>query len=194
MKRKLSFGLFIVLGIVFMFAACAKPPTTEVEAAQSALSRAQADADAREYAPDSITRAENLVKRMQSALDAKEYDSAKSLALEAKDAAEKAIADGTAAKEKARVDASTAISNAKNLLTEVRKALNGAKSVRGIRLDIPVTESDTNAAAQTVTAADADFTNAAYTAAYTKAQDARSALAGIQRRIADAVQVATRRK
>lgn len=187
-------GVLVILAVILAVAACAKPPTEEIDAANSALTRAEADADARQYAPESIARARSLVERMQAEVEAKRYDSAKSLAIEAKTAAEKAITDGAAAKRRAEADASSAISNAKNLLNEVEQALRAAGNVRGISLDIPAAGRDISSAAQAISSAEADFTGADFAGAKSKADDARSALAGIQRRIADAVQAATRRK
>jgi len=194
MTRKQLLGVIILIGGLLALGACAQPPTEQIEAANAALSQAEANADVRQYAPESLARARSLVERMRAEVEAKRYDSAETLALEAVDAAEKAVKAAAAAKEKARTDASSAISSAKSLLDEVRKALIAAKGVRGIKLDATAAETDINAASQLITGAEGDLSKASFAAASAKAGDARSALAGIQRRIADAVQVATRRK
>ena len=194
MKNKLISGVFALSMVLLLIIACAKPPTEEIEAAESALARAEADADAREYAPESLVRAQNLVDRMRAAVDAEDYDLARNLAQDAVAAAGKAITDGAAAKETARNNASAAISGAKSLFTEVENSLSGAKNVSGISLDISAIEKDISAAAQIISAAENDFANADYATAQSKAKDAQSALADIQRYIADAVQKVTRRK
>ena len=86
------------------------------------------------------------------------------------------------------------ISSAKTGLAEVEQLLIAAKKVRGISLDITAVERDINAATVTITAADSDFAANDFAAAGSKAQNARSMLSGIQRRISEAVQAATRRK
>ena len=119
-------GIFFLVVILSVFAACSKPPTAEIDAANSAMSRANADADARDYAPDSLSSAKSLITRMEAESAAKRYDSAKSLALQAKEAAEKAINDGAAAKAKAQTDASSQIASAKTTLAEVQRSLTAA--------------------------------------------------------------------
>ena len=194
MNGKRIFGVFILVAAIFVIGSCAKPPTDDIDAANSALARAEADADVVEYAPASLSRVKSLIDRMKAEVDAKRYDSAKSLAQEAVKAADEAIKDGADAKAKARTDAASVISSAKAGLVEVRQSLEAAKKVRGISLDIPATERDVNASAQTVSTAEADFAKSAFATAQMNAQSARSAIADIQRRIAGAVQAATRRK
>ena len=191
---KKSIVALVFVGFLIALSSCAKAPTEEIEAAKAALARAESNADAREYAPDSIARAKSLVERMDAAVEEKEYESAKNLALEAVSAAEKVIEDGASAKEKARNDAAAAISSAKDLLSEVETSLTAAGKVRGIALDVSATEQELGSAAQEITSAESDFAKEAFTSAQTRAQNARSSLADIQRRIAGAVQAATRRK
>lgn len=194
MNRIHTFGAGILILVLFGFAACAKSPTAEIDAANAALARAEADADAREYAPESISRAQDLVSRMQAENDAKRYDTAKSLAQQAVAAADTAIKDGAEAKVRARSDADSAITSAKADMTEAKKSLNGAKSLPAISLNVPSVERDLNVAEQTISGAESDFAEEAYLTAIGKAQDARSDTAEIMQRISAAVQAATRRK
>lgn len=194
MNKTNFYGMLILLVVLIGLVACAKPPTAEIEAATTALARAENNADVREYAPDSLSRAKSLVDRMQAEVATKRYDSAKSLALEAVAAADKAIRDGASAKGKARTDTASSIASVKTVLEEIRQTLSAAEKVKGISLDLPAMERDINAVVQTLSAADADLTNNNFTGASEKAQNARSLLSGIQRRISDAVQKATRRK
>lgn len=59
----------LVCGCVLALTACAStpPPTTELAAAQQAVSRA-ADADADQYAPQELARARSLLAQAQSAM------------------------------------------------------------------------------------------------------------------------------
>jgi len=194
MKKVLMCGVLMIAGMLLVFTGCSGPPTEEIEAAESALERAEEDPDVRRYAQESLVRARNLVDRMRAAAGDEEYDSARSLAEEAVAAAEKAIDDAAAAKEQAEDDASSAISAAKTLLGEVERSLLAARGVRGILLDVSATQEDVDEAEQTISAAENDFADAAYAEALSKAREARAALADIQSKIADLVQAATRRK
>jgi hypothetical protein len=194
MKRSVLWRILFLAVVVLVLGACAKPPTDEVDAANLSLARAEADADAREYAPDSLSDARSLVVRMESELEAKSYDAAKNLALEAAEAARKAIDDGASGKTRARSEAISLISSAKTSLEEVQQSLSVAKRVRGLSLDVNATEGDINVATQTITAADDDLSKTDFKAASSKAQSARSMLSGITQRVSAAVQKATRRK
>ena len=194
MKRSVLWGILFLAIVALLLGACAKPPTDEVDAANLSLARAEADADAREYAPDSLSDARSLVVRMETELEAKRYDAAKTLALEAAEAARKAIDDGASGKTRARSEAISLISSAKTSLGEVQQSLRAAKRVRGLSLDVNATEGDINVATQTITAADDDLSKTDFKAASSKAQSARSMLSGITQRVSAAVQKATRRK
>lgn len=194
MKRSVLWGTLILAIVALGLGACAKPPTDEVEAANLSLARAEADADVREYAPGSLSDARSLVVRMEEELDAKRFDSAKSLALEATDAARKAIDDGANAKARARSEAISQISSAKASLEEVQQSLRAAKRVNGVSLDFDAVDGDVAVAAQTISAAENDLSASGFKAADSKAQSARSMLSGISQRISEAVQKATRRK
>lgn len=181
---------FTLAGIM----SCAKPPLAEMDAANAAFTKADADADAKAYAPESLAKARDLVSRMKTESDAKRYDSAKSLAKEATEASEKAIRDGAAAKLKAKDDVASAVQAAKAALTEARKAFVAAKAVRRIKLDLKAVEQDLQDAAKGISAAEGDASKADYRAALTKAQAARTKVADVQQRISEAVRAATAKK
>jgi hypothetical protein len=182
-------------------------------AAAAAVARAESDADARQYAADSVDRAKNLLGDMREASEAKNYDEARSLAERAIAAAEQAIRDGatgkaraaeaaaaaattdeTAAEKRARDDATALVAAAKTSLAETERALAAARNVAGITLAFATTTNELQQIGRSLTAADADITNKNYSAASTKAQTARTAIVAIQRRVADAVQAANRKK
>ncbi len=194
MKKSVFLGMLILAVVALGLVACAKPPTDEIDAANSALARANADADARKYAPDSLSRARSLVAQVEVEVAAKRYDSARSLAIEAEEAANKAIEDGAGAKTRARTDAVSLISDAKTSLLEVRQSLRAAKTVAGILLDVNTAERDVNTAVETIAAADGDLAKSDFQEAGRKAQSARSLLSDVNQRISGAVQKATRRK
>lgn len=190
--RRLLISALVVL--VLVLGACAKPPTAEIEAATAAVAKADADADAVQYAAPSVARAKDALARMQAAVEAKQYDSAKSLAQETIQAAEKAIADGASAKTRARDEASTLLQTVKTALAETTASLTAAARVRGIGLDVAGTDREIKAAARVVEAMGADISAGNFNAAITKGQNARATLGTIQQRISGAVQAMSRKK
>lgn len=180
--------------VVLMLGACAKPPTAEIEAATAAVAKAEADADAVLYAAPSVARAKYSLARMQAAVEAKQYDSAKSLAQETIQAAEKAIVDGAVAKNRARDEAAALLPTVKKALLEATTSLTAAARIRGIRLDVAGTDREIQAAARIVDTMGEDVTAGNFNAAITKGQSVRATLGTIQQRISEAVQAATRKK
>ena len=185
--------LYLVFGIIWL-GGCAQPPRAEMDAATAALAQAEANDDVRVYAADSLAKARNLLSRMNSEAAAKEYDSARALAQEATAAAEQAVRDGTAAKDRAREGAAAAVSAAKLLLSEAERALASARELKAMNLDVDGVGREIQNVAETVAAAESDMSGADYSAALSKAQDARQLIASILRRISDAAQAATRAK
>ncbi len=194
MKSTRAVGAIILAILAIGAVSCAKPPVAEMEAATQAMTRAEADADARDYAPDSLAKARDLIARMQAESADKRYEEAKALATEAAQAADKAIQDGASGKAKAKNDAAALVSTTKATVAEVEQAFAAAKKVRRIVLDAAALDRDITDTAKAIAAAESDTAKADYKAAIAKAQGARSALAGIQKRIADAVQAASRKK
>lgn len=187
-------GLLFSVFIVLVLGACAKPPTAEIDAATAAVAKAESDADTVQYAAPSLARAKDALTRMQAAVDAKQYDSAKTLAQEAIQAADKAIADGASGKARARAEATSLQTTVKTALGETTSALAAAARVRGIKLDVAATDREIQAAAKVVDAMGADITAGNYGAALTKGQEVRATLGSLQQRISGAVQAVSRKK
>lgn len=194
MSRSGFKGLLILTLAVLVLGACAKPPTAEIEAATAAVAKAEADADAVQYAAPSVARAKDALARMQAAVAAKQYDSAKALAQETIQAADKAIADGASAKDRARDEANALLGTVRTALSETRASLTAAARVRGISLDVAGTDREIQAAASIVDAMGTDVSAGNYNAALTKGQNVRATLGSLQQRISGAVQAATRKK
>jgi hypothetical protein len=192
-KAKIRIFFLITLSVLIA-GACSKPPAAEMDAAAAAVSRAEKDTDTVEYAPDALKRAKDSLARMQSEASAKKYDSAKTLAGETVKAVEKAMADGKAAKARARDDAAALVGAIKALSAEVESALAAARKVRGIKLEFDAAARDIQAAAGTVAAAESDLAGGNYKAVMEKGQAVRSVLGTIKNRIAEAVQATSRKK
>jgi hypothetical protein len=184
--------LFSVL--VIILAACAKPPTAEIEAAEAAVTKAENDPDAAAYAESSLTRARNALSRARTEVNAKRYDSAKSYAAEAVSAAEKAINDGRAAASRSREEANTLLAQVKQLLAETNAALENAKKVPRVQLDFPALTGGINNARNDISQAEAANNANRPRESLEKSRSARSALGDIQNRINEGVRETNRKK
>lgn len=186
----------MILSIVFflVLASCATPPTEEMNKARDAVTRAENDADAVSYAPNALIRARDALTRMQSESDAKRYDAAKKLAGEAYDNAERAIADGRSAAERARMEAVALINGLEGPLSETADNLDKAKEVEGIQLDFAVLSKDMASAYGTYNDAKASIQAHNYNDAIVQGETVRSILASINGRLTGGAVVASRKQ
>jgi hypothetical protein len=180
----------LILGLF----ACAKPPQAEIDAAKAAVAKAAANSDVVTYAPEALARAQDALSRMQTELTAKHYDKVKTLALEASAAAEKAIAEALATKEKVKADAAALIAVVKNALPEAEKTIAAAKRIPRTGLDFTALAKALAGARTTLAEAEADQANGNFMAALNKASAVQTALADGERTVANAVQAATKKK
>jgi hypothetical protein len=127
--------VLIPVVLVAALGACAKPPQADIDAAKAAVAAAAQNADIVAYAADTLKTAQDELAQMQTELDAKHYDKVKSLAIEAKAAAETAANDAAKGKEKAQADATSLIESLKKALPEAQQKLAMAKKNRKLKLD-----------------------------------------------------------
>ena len=184
------FAALLILGLF----ACAKPPQAEIDAAKAAVAKAAANSDVVTYAPELLARAQDALSRMQAELTAKKYDKVKTLALEASAAAEKAITEAVANKEKVKADAAALIAAMKKAIPEAEKTIAAAKRIPRTGLDFAALARAIAGARSSLTAAEADQANGNFMAALNKASAVQTALADGERTVATAVQAATKRK
>ena len=184
--------VLLVCGL--FLAACATPPTDEMNKASDAVTRAENDADAVTYASDTLVLARNALTKMQSEADAKRYDSAKNYAAEAVTNAEKAIADGKTGAARAKEEAANLINSLSGPLADTSKALDNAHDVKDIKLDFDGLSKDMNSANQTYSDAQKSLASDNLKDATDKGQTVRSLLAGINSAITDATLTASRKK
>ena len=121
-----------------MFAAlgaCAKPPQADIDAAKAAVASATQNADIIAYAADTLKTAQDKLTQMQTELDTKHYDKVKSLAIEAKAAAETAANDAAKGKEKAQTHSTTLIDSLKKALPDAEQKLVATKKNRKLKLN-----------------------------------------------------------
>jgi len=188
----LNITFFIILGL--MLAACATPPTEEMNKAQDAVTRAENDADAVTYAPNTLARAREALNMMQREANEKRYDSAKNYATEAINNAEKAIADGKAAAARARDEAAALVNGLQMPLSETTSALNSASQVDDIDLDFNALSDDLASARQDYDSARQSLQDSDYNDAVSKGQQVRGALSDINSKISEGAQAASRKK
>jgi hypothetical protein len=184
------FAALLILGLF----ACAKPPQAEIDAAKAAVAKAAANSDVVSYAPELLARAQDALSRMQTELTAKKYDKVKTLALEASAAAEKAISEAVANKEKVKADAAALIAAMKKAIPDTEKTIAAAKRIPRTGLDFAALAKTLAGAKSSLTEANADYTNGNFMAAWNKATAVQTALADGEKTVADAVQAATKKK
>ena len=192
--KKFTVLISVVFVLGLFFTACTTPPTNEMDKATDAVTRAENDADAVAYAPDTLIRAREALTRMQKEAEAKRYDAAKNYAAEAINYAEKAIADGKTGLARTRDEAASLINSLQGSLEETTKALDAARGVPNIQLDFDALSRDLAFANRTYEDARQSFRANNYLDAIARAQAVRSILSGINTRINEAAQTISRKK
>jgi hypothetical protein len=173
--------------------ACAKPPQADIDAAKAAVATAAQNADIVAYAADTLKTAQDELSQMQSELDARHYDKVKSLALEARSAAESAVNDASKGEEKTQADAATLIDTLKKSLPEASRMVAAAKRIKGVKLDFSAISAQLSAARTAVADAEKDLAAGEFAAALQKATVVQAQLADGQKAVADAEQAAKKK-
>ena len=132
-----------VLVLSAALAGCAQSPVAEIDGAKQALDRAR-DAQAPDYAPEAWTAANDAQARLDAELDAQKnknalfrsYGKAKELATEVKSSAERATELASTGKEKAKTEAATLMSQARDEHALAEKALESAPKGKGTEADL----------------------------------------------------------
>jgi len=194
MKKFIIILPFVLVVLALTMTGCAKPPTEEMNQAQDAVTRAENDADAVQYAGNALVRAREALIKMQGEADAKRYEAARNFAAEAVSNAEKAIADGKAGAARAREEATNLISGLAGPLAETSAAIDAAKLVKNIKLNFDELSGDMDTARRNYDEARQSLLANNYRDASSKSQTVRSVLAGINAKITDAVQAESRKK
>jgi hypothetical protein len=193
MKKILS-TLLAALVIGMIFAACATPPTEDMNKAIDAVTKAENDADAVTYAGSTLVRARDALTQMQSEADSKRYESAKNFAAEAIAAAEKAVTDGRTGAARARDEAANLLNGLRPEIAQTESDLTAAKAVPRIQLDADALDRDLASAKSAFDDASRSLSANNYRDAVAKAQPVRPLLSGIRSRITDATQALSRKK
>ena len=134
----------IVVAAVLFIASCAHPPQAEIDAAQAALDAAAKNADVMIYAPDSLRVAQEKMAELVAEIAAqarrsslsRNYEVAKSLALDAGADARRAVADAASAKDQVARDARTLVEEVSIGIPQFESKVWAAKRAPRIRLDV----------------------------------------------------------
>ena len=182
--------LYILLAVFIAVLAfgCAQPPLAEMDSAREAVFRAENDADAANYAASTLSRARMALTNMQMEADSKRYDAARTHAAEAIASAEKAMADGKAAAQRAGQESASVISGLKTEIEETSRNVNGARYSL-LDLDYDALDNSIINAYNTADSAEADQASGKYQDALDKARTVRTDLAIINQKVAGAAPV-----
>jgi len=178
--------IFYIVLIVLIFLGCEQPPLAEMESAREAVFRAENDVNAALYAAGTLSRARSAIGQMQLEADSKRYESARTYAAEAVQAAEKAIIDGKAGAQRAASESSAVVSG---LRQEIDQASSNVSGARYSLMDLNYDDLDRRLVNAHNTADQAEFDLAAgnFQNAIDKASTVRSDLANINQTVASAV-------
>jgi len=183
MKAKYIPAVFLILAL---FSGCAKPPLAEMESAREAVFRAENDANASQYAAASLARARDAIRNMEAAADSKRYDTAKTHAMEAIAAAEKAVTDGLAASIRAKDEAASLVSALVPEIEDTSRNVNGARYSQ-LDLDYDQLDNEISGAYDLTDQAEDDQAQGRYQDAIDKAREVRADLFDINQRVSGAV-------
>jgi hypothetical protein len=183
-------------------ASCAKPPQAEIDAAKAALDAAAKNPDVVTYAPDSLRVAQEKMAALDAEISAqakqtvlsRNYDLAKSLALEAADDARKADADAVATKEQVARDASSLVEEVTTAIPLFESKVWAAKRVPRIKLDFiaPLALLPAQARA-TLADAQKDISGGAFATAKAKLMAVKDQLASSEETITEQTRIARSR-
>ena len=192
--KKLYKIIPLILIFLWVFAACATPPIDDMNRAQDAVLRAENDANAVNYASPTLLQARDALSRMQAEADARRYDAARNLAIEAINHAERAIADGRAAEIRAREEAENVIRNLEELMTQTSNAINNARQVPNLQIDFNAISREMDLAQRAFDETRQSFQAGNYRDVISRGQIIRSILSDINSRLAEAVQATSRKQ
>nr|AGS54123.1 hypothetical protein [uncultured bacterium contig00021] len=192
--KKIGLVLSVVLVFTLLLSGCSRPPTEEMEKAQDAVTRAENNADAVNYAANTLLLARQALVNMQNEADSKRYESAKNYAEEAISLAAKAEEDGRAGALRARDEAATLVNSLESQLAETANALRTAAQDTSLDLNVNALSSQLDSARSIYGDARRDLQANNYRDAITRGQTVRSMLSDINAQINNAAQVVARKK
>lgn len=169
-------GFAVLIGLL----ACAEPPAAEIAAVKAAVESARTSG-ATEYAPESLRAAEEALAKLEADVKAQEgrfawfrkYDQAKVLIADVQKAADKAVQDAAAERERVKQETAAAIADARKSLDEAKVLLAEAPTGKGTEADLEALKGDLAGVEEALAEVQKAFEDAKYGEAKTKAQAAR---------------------
>jgi len=189
-------GLLIAFAALLL-GACEKPPQAEIDAAAKAYENSATNPDVITYAPDSLRDAQAKLAALRAEVDAQEkkgglsrrYETAKTMAGEARTAAESAETEAVRSKEQARTDATILLAGFADSISAFESKVWSAKRIRGIKIEADILTL-AQSARTAVADADRDLAAGLYAAAKAKALTIQKQLADGEARVSKAVRLA----
>jgi hypothetical protein len=191
----MKFAKFLLIaGALVLAIGCAKPPQTEIDAAKAALGAAQS-AEASVYAADAFAAAKSAVDKLDSevAVQAKKgalsrkYDTAKTLAVTAKKAAEDAATAATTGKEQLKNQLAQKLPELADAIPAAQTLVKNALKVRGIKLDSKALNAELEAIKTLIADAKTSYDAGKYADADSKAAEAKQRHDAVQKLVLAAV-------
>ncbi|MDR0637662.1 MAG: DUF4398 domain-containing protein [Spirochaetaceae bacterium] len=186
-------GISAALAALILITACAKPPTEEMEAARTAVTRAENDPDVAAYAVSALARAREALSNMEAEAQAKRYEAVRNYAAEAESGAEKAISDARTAAARAKDDSANALNALRNAVGETDSTIAQGKKNR-LALDWGQIDRDYQNAQGIAGEAEAAAAANRYREVVERANTARTTLSTINAQISGASLAVTRKK
>ena len=189
-----SLSSSLLLSLALLSAGCARPPTNAVDAAKAALEAAR-DADAAEYAPESLEAAEDALGNLEAEIVTqsekfvlfRSFSRVEQLAAATQAAADKAARDVAAGKEGARVAATEIMGGVRASLEEVEDLL-ARSSGKGTRVEINTTKADVAVVKSVFDDFEAAMAAGEYRDARARAEAARETLDRVKTRLQGAIE------
>jgi hypothetical protein len=192
-------GVSLFGAAVLMLTACGSPPDAQLDSADEAMTAA-ADVGASEYAPEIMGAATEAQTALEAELAAQQgkfgllrsYDHAAELADSVRVIATRASEQAAQAREQARVDTQTLLTEVKTELTEVLALWEEAPSGKGSAADLAALRGDLDGVAVAVTEAETSFAAGNYLEARSRASSARETTASVRTALGSAIQTPRR--
>jgi hypothetical protein len=163
-----------VLVLFLLISGCAKPPTLEIDAAKAAIQAAKV-VEADVYAASEFGAAQRALADAEAKVTGKEYELAKTAALQAKEKADAAKSAAGTGKAKAKAGSEEALTQAKAEVAGVKELIANAPK----KADLGTLESDLEQVEQGLPEADAAYNREDYMGAASKADLIKRNAAGI---------------
>lgn len=180
-------SLCFALGLIFVVASCAKPPTQELDAATAAINAAkQAEADV--YAADTYRSATNALNDANAKVEQKDYEGAKASATQAKELADRSKSESETSKRQIRDEAQATINRVAPGISDSRGNLSTAPRGKGADEDLDQLNADLSQAEANLSDARSSLNGGKFKDALAQARNAETKLSQVQGSVQGALQ------